>query len=69
MGDVRVKRMRSVSALAWSRLGYAAGCLTAAAGSGIEFGIGWGLMVGGVLGAASFLLLVDVEDEGGSDGR
>ncbi|MFM9681109.1 hypothetical protein [Streptomyces brasiliscabiei] len=69
MGGVRVKRMRRVTALAWSRIGYTVGCLTASAGVGWEFGPGWGLTVGGALGAASCLLLVDVEEKGDSGGR
>lgn len=71
MGGVRVKRTRRLTALAWSRLGYTVGCLTASVGVGWEFGPGWGLTVGGALGAASCLLLVDVEEkaeEKGDDG-
>lgn len=64
MGDVRMKRARWLSALAMSRIGYAVGCLTASAGAGIEFGTGFGLIVGGVIGAASCLLLVDVGEKG-----
>ncbi|MFD6684193.1 hypothetical protein [Micromonospora parva] len=72
MGGVRVSRLRRVSALLWARLGYAVGCLTAAAGVGIEFGPGWALTVGGAVGAASCLLLVDVDAKRparGGDGR
>ncbi|MGW6743777.1 hypothetical protein ACWGDX_24165 [Streptomyces sp. NPDC055025] len=72
MGGVRVKRLRRVTALAWSRLGYAAGCLTAFVGVGLEFGAAWGLTAGGAITAASFLLLVDVggDEKGGEhDGR
>ena len=69
MGDVRMTRIRRVTALVWSRIGYAAGCLVAAAGVGIEAGAGWGLVVGGAVGAASFLLLVDVDEKGDGDGR
>lgn len=78
MGDLRVNRrekaarrlrtaVRSVagtSALAWSRLGYTGGCATAAGGVGVQFGLGWALMTAGVLAAASFLLLVDVDTKG-----
>ena len=64
MGGVRVKLWRR-TALFWSRLGYTVGCLTASAGVGWEFGPGWGLTVGGAIGAASCLLLVDVEPKGG----
>lgn len=59
-----MKRLRQVTALAWSRIGYAASCLTASAGVGVEFGPGWGLTVAGVAGAASFLLLIDVSEHG-----
>lgn len=69
MGDVRVKRVRQLTSLAWSRLGYTVGCLTASVGVGIEFGTGWGLTVGGAIGAASCLLLVDVDQKGASDGH
>ena len=64
MGGVRMKGARRWTALFWSRLGYTAGCLTASVGVGWEFGPGWGLTVGGALGAASCLLLVDVEAKG-----
>lgn len=70
MGDVRVRsRLRKLSGLTVSRLGYTAGCLATAAGVGTEFGPGWGLMVGGVISAASFLLLVDVDEKGEPGGR
>ncbi|MEH0423130.1 hypothetical protein [Streptomyces sp. B21-083] len=86
MGDLRLKRtrkaastvwarlgrVRKVTALSWSRLGYAGGCLTTAAGVAVEFGTGWALMAGGVVAAASFLLLVDVDKSdstGGGRGR
>lgn len=64
MGDVRVKRARRLSGLVVSRLGYAAGCLAAAVGVGMEAGTGWGLVVGGAATAASCLLLVDVDEKG-----
>lgn len=63
-----MSRLRRVSALAWSRIGYTAGCLTAAAGVGVETGVGWGLVVGGAVGAASFLLLVDVDKKRAPEG-
>ncbi|WP_330348162.1 hypothetical protein [Streptomyces sp. NBC_00582] len=83
MGDVRMKRVRqaaaavrrwpqgvrAVRALTWSRLGYAGGCLTASTGAGMQFGTAWGLMLGGAVAAASFLLLVDVEERGADGGR
>ena len=59
-----MKHMRQMTALAWSRLGYTAGCVMAAVGVGVEFGCGWGLTVGGAVGAASCLLLVDVDEKG-----
>lgn len=64
MGGVRMKRMRRVSALVWSRLGYTTSCLAAAIGVGLEVGLGWGLVAGGAIGAASCLLLVDVDEKG-----
>ncbi|MBE4790684.1 hypothetical protein HW846_46430 [Streptomyces sp. NE06-02F] len=63
-----MKRIRRVTALMWSRLGYTVGCLTASVGVGWEFGPGWGLTVGGALGAASCLLLVDVGESGPTKG-
>lgn len=83
MGDVRMKRtrqaaaaawgrlkgVRDVRALTWSRLGYTGGCLTAFTGTGLQFGVGWGLMAGGTVAAVSFLLLVDVEEKGDTSGR
>jgi hypothetical protein len=65
VGDLRLKRTRRLTALTASRLGYAAGCLMTAVGVGIEFGIGWGLTVCGVVAAASCLLLVEVSEKGG----
>lgn len=50
-----------------ARLGYWAGCAAVAAGAGVEFGVGVGLMAGGVLTAASCLLLVETDDD--DDGR
>lgn len=54
-------RLRKVSRLAWSRLGFVVSCTSISAGASFEFGPGWGLMVAGVLGGGSCLLLVDVE--------
>lgn len=51
------------SKLARARLGYAAGCVSAAVGAGLEWGVGFGLLLGGVVCAASFLLLADVDEE------
>ena len=58
-----MSRLRKLTALTWSRLGYSAGCAAAAAGIGLEAGLGWGLVTGGVIAAASFLLLVDVDGQ------
>ncbi|MEU5111703.1 hypothetical protein AB0G64_09405 [Streptomyces longwoodensis] len=66
MGLLRVKQW---SRLARARLGYGAGCTALAAGAAVTFGLGVGLMVGGAVTAASFLLLVDVEDREDGDGR
>jgi hypothetical protein len=52
--------MIRLSKLAWTHLGYATGCLTAAVGAGLEWGVGVGMLLGGVVTAASFLLLSDV---------
>ena len=66
-----MKRLRRATALAWSRIGYTASCATAATGVAIQAGVGWGLVVAGAIGAASFLLLVDVDGreppKGGDD--
>lgn len=53
--------MIHLSKLALARLGYSAGMLSAAVGSGLEWGLGVGLLVGGAVCAASFLLLSDVD--------
>jgi hypothetical protein len=58
-----MRRLRQVTALTWSRLGYSAGCAAAAVGVGLEVGLGWGFAVGGAVGAASCLLLVDVDGQ------
>jgi hypothetical protein len=54
--------MIRLSRLARARLGYAAGLIAAAVGAGLEWGLGLGLLLGGVACAASFLLLSDVDD-------
>lgn len=56
--------MIRLSKLARARLGYAAGCACAAVGAGLEWGVGFGLLLGGVVCAASFLLLTNVDEEG-----
>ncbi|WP_166427500.1 hypothetical protein [Nonomuraea mesophila] len=53
-----------MSKLARARLGYAAGCVLASVGAGVQFGVGIGLLVVGVATAASFLFLADVDDGG-----
>lgn len=55
--------MIRLSRLARARLGYSAGLVTAAVGAGLEWGLGLGLLLGGVACAASFLLLADVGEE------
>jgi hypothetical protein len=55
--------MIRLSKVARARLGYAAGCVTAAVGAGLEWGVGLGLLLGGAVCAASFLLLTDVDEE------
>ncbi|WP_405994971.1 hypothetical protein [Streptomyces sp. NBC_00986] len=64
MGRLRVTQW---SQLARARLGYWMGCAGLSVGAAVQFGPGYGLMAGGALTAASFLLLVDVEGEGESD--
>jgi hypothetical protein len=59
-----VGRLAGTSPLAWSRWGYTGGCAVASSGVGVQFGLGWALMVAGVWAAASFLLLVDVDGKG-----
>lgn len=69
MGLLRVNRWPR---LARVRLGYWTGCAGLSVGAAVQFGVGLGLMVGGAVTAASFLLLVDVEgdeEEGGDGGR
>ncbi len=44
-------------------LGYVAFCLVAVAGVYVIKGLGVALIVAGVIGAASFLLLADVDEE------
>ncbi|MDX2681096.1 hypothetical protein [Streptomyces soliscabiei] len=66
MGLLRVTRW---SRLARARAGYWVGCTGFSVGAGVQFGAGLGLMAGGALAAASFLLLVDVDEEGEGDGQ
>jgi hypothetical protein len=63
VGAIRmIRHLPHLSKVARARLGYAGGCLTAALGAGVEFGCGVGLMVAGVVMAASFLVLADVDE-------
>ncbi|WP_329338579.1 hypothetical protein OG866_27070 [Streptomyces sp. NBC_00663] len=57
-------RVNGWSRLARVRFGYWAGCTGLSVGAAVQFGVGLGLMVGGAVTAGSFLLLVDVEDDG-----
>lgn len=57
--------MIRLSRLARARLGYATGLASTAVGAGVEWGVGVGLLVGGVACAASFLLLADVDERPG----
>ncbi|MFE2046642.1 hypothetical protein ACFXAZ_38175 [Streptomyces sp. NPDC059477] len=66
MGLLRVTRWPR---LARVRLGYWAGCAGLSAGAAVQFGPGLGLMTGGALTAASFLLLVDVDVGNGEEGE
>lgn len=50
-----------------SAVGYTAGCVTAVVGVWLLAGLAIALMTGGVVAAASSLLLIDV-DEGGTRG-
>jgi hypothetical protein len=51
-----------LSARARAVLGYAGGCAMAAVGVAVQFGAGWGLIAGGVVCAASFFTLADIDD-------
>jgi hypothetical protein len=50
-----------------ARIGYWTGCAVLAAGAGIEFGVGAGVMAAGLLTAGSCLLLVETDED--DDGR
>lgn len=47
-------------------LGYTLGCLLVVAGVAVNWGVGWGLLVAGVIAAVSFLVLTDVDPRGGN---
>lgn len=55
------RRARSTSRVARARAGYAGGVATTTWGIGVQFGLSWALMAGGVATAVSFLLLYDVD--------
>lgn len=56
--------MIRLSPLAWTRLGFVAGCLLLVVGVGMAVGVAVALMAAGVLLGGSCLLLVDVEAKG-----
>jgi lipopolysaccharide export LptBFGC system permease protein LptF len=56
VGRVRLTRRRRALA------GYVLGCLLVVAGVYVAFGLAGALVVAGVITAASFLLLADVEE-------
>jgi len=62
VGRLRVTRWTRA---ARARIGYWTGCAALAVGTGLEFGVGAGLMAAGVLAAGSCLLLVETDDEDG----
>ncbi len=55
------ERTRASSRVARARAGYTAGVATATWGTGVQFGLGWALMAGGIATAVSFLLLYPVD--------
>ncbi len=60
MGSLRLTRWTRATR---ARAGYWTGCGGLAAGAGMQWGPGAGLMLGGLLTAASFLLLVETDEE------
>jgi hypothetical protein len=54
-------RVRASARPVRARAGYAGGVAVGSWGVGVQFGLGWALMVGGLVAAASFLLLYPVE--------
>ena len=54
-------RAQASGRVARARCGYGLGVLVAAWGVGVQFGLGWSLMVAGVTCAGSFLLLYPVD--------
>lgn len=57
-----VARANRTSRIARARAGYATGMLTASWGVGVLFGLGWSLLVGGVVASWSFLHLYPVDE-------
>lgn len=57
-----VERGRRLSRIARARAGYAGGLLATTIGVGIELGVGWALILGGLATSTSFLLLYDVDE-------
>lgn len=66
MGRLRVTRWTRA---ARARIGYWTGCAALAAGAGVEFGVGAGLMAAGLLTAGSCLLLVETDEDDGGRAR
>jgi hypothetical protein len=58
------RRQKRMSRAARAQLGYGFGVLSAATGIGLELGLGWGLVAGGAVAAASFLLLAETDEKG-----
>lgn len=54
-------RAQRTTKVARARAGYAAGVATTAWGVGVQFGLGWALMAGGIVTSISFLLLYPVD--------
>lgn len=50
---------------AWVKLVFYMFALVLSTGVFLEFGVGWALMVGGVIGGAAALLLHDVDEKDG----
>ena len=54
-------RARRASHLVRARAGYSGGVAMACWGVGVQFGLGWALMAGGLVMSMSFLLLYPVD--------
>lgn len=57
-----VARASATTRLARARAGYAAGMLCSAWGVGVLWGLGWALLVGGIVCSWSFLHLYPVDE-------